>query len=307
MSEETAKQANPAEKPAATRKPRLALMGEFSAGKSTLSNLLLGADPLPVRVTATRLPPVWISYGDNTATREDLDGTTHPIDITQLESVRLEETRLIRLHLKSDLLRLCDLIDMPGISDPNMRSEVWQSVIGEADNVLWCTHATQAWRQSEAAVWESLPEDLRQKSLLLLTRFDKILSPRDKDRVMARVRRETDGMFFDLFPISLTEALGAGDNHEAWKNSGAEAFVKCLIDLLVNPGAPSRANYGESADSAPAQPETVAESEPASSSVRVMPSRVRLKPSGQRRPRCTPPGDAKQFGNKTLADLQGNA
>jgi len=36
------------------RRPRIALMGEFSAGKSTLSNLLLGARPLPEKVTHFR-------------------------------------------------------------------------------------------------------------------------------------------------------------------------------------------------------------------------------------------------------------
>lgn len=288
--------------PPPVKKPRLALMGEFSAGKSTLTNLLLGADPLPVRVTATRLPPVWISYGDNTATREDLDGNKYEIDIDQLDSVQLEETRLIRLSLKSDVLHLCDLIDMPGISDPNMDSAVWQAVIGEADNIIWCTHATQAWRQSEAAVWESLPEYLRQKSLLLLTRFDKILSDRDRDRVLARVRRETEGLFCDLFPISLTEALSAGDNREIWDTSGAEPFVKRLIDLLMNPNGPTQETYETDAPESPAKAEPAKEEQP--STVRIMPSRVRLKSGGQRRPRCASPSG---IGDQSVTEMPGNA
>ncbi|MCX8508937.1 MAG: dynamin family protein, partial [Rhodobacteraceae bacterium] len=36
----------------ASRKPCIALMGEFSAGKTTLINFLLGDDVLPTRVTA---------------------------------------------------------------------------------------------------------------------------------------------------------------------------------------------------------------------------------------------------------------
>jgi len=284
------------------RKPRLALMGEFSAGKSTLSNLLLGADPLPVRVTATRLPPVWISYGDDTATREDLSGNIVPIDINQLESVQLEETRLIRLSLKSDMLQLCDLIDMPGISDPNMDSDVWRAVIGEADNVIWCTHATQAWRQSEAAVWDSLALHLREKSLLLLTRFDKILSSRDRDRVMTRVRRETEGLFFDLFPVSLTEAIAAGEDREIWESSGAEPFVKCLVDLLMNRATPSQETQDEIPQANLGEPEP-AESEQ-SSTVRIMPARVRLKSGGQRRPRRAPTDIS---GEQALAEMPGNA
>ncbi len=271
------------------RKPRVALMGEFSAGKSTLSNLLLGADPLPVKVTATRLPPVWIAFGDDPAWREDLDGNRHKIDIDDLESVGLEETRLIRLFLKSDMLQLCDLIDMPGISDPNMASEVWRDVIGEADNVIWCSHATQAWRQSEAAVWDTLPETLRDKSLLLLTRFDKLLNERDRMRVLARVRRETQGLFSDMFPVSLIQALAAGDDQTMWDQSGAGPFVERLIDLLVNPQSVSGGSYEtvvvarqdrrERASDVVAVPEPREAVETAP--VRVMPSRVRATPGGQ--------------------------
>jgi dynamin family protein len=289
------------------RKPRLALMGEFSAGKSTLSNLLLGADPLPVQVTATRLPPVWISYGENAATREDLDGNSIAIDINRLETVPLEETRMIRLCLKSDILRLCDLIDMPGISDPNMDAGVWQAVIGEADHVIWCTHATQAWRQSEAAVWESLPEHLRQQSLLLLTRFDKLLTPRDRNRVVKRVRRETDGLFGDVFPVSLTEALVSGEDRQAWENSGAEPFVLRLIDLLTQKGG----SAGEAQERGAKEESEAPASQPAetehSSSIRVMPSRVRMKPGGQKRPRCRPQGSVALPPEQTFLDVPENA
>ncbi|TNF59741.1 MAG: hypothetical protein EP307_09890, partial [Rhodobacteraceae bacterium] len=69
------------------RKPRVALMGEFSAGKSTLTNLLLGAAPLPVKITATRLPPVWITQGDDGGLREDTNGELHPITAAELDTV----------------------------------------------------------------------------------------------------------------------------------------------------------------------------------------------------------------------------
>src|SRR6056297_3474616 len=167
----------------AARKPRLALMGEFSAGKSTLSNMLLGGAPLPVRITATRLPPIWISHGEDRAVAVGHDGAERALDIAELDEVSLADTRVIRLQTEADTLEICDLIDMPGISDPNMSSEVWTSMIREVDSVVWCTHATQAWRQSEAAVWDSLPPALHEKSLLLLTRMDKINSGSDRERL----------------------------------------------------------------------------------------------------------------------------
>lgn len=214
------------------RKPRIALMGEFSAGKSTLSNLLMGARPLPEKVTATRLSPVWMSQGNDAPYRIDVDGSTEAIALEHLESVPVEETFAIRLFLDVDILSVCDLIDFPGISDPNMSSEVWERVLPEVDAVIWCTHATQAWRQSEAAVWENMPNAVRDHSILLITRFDKLTNERDKTRVIKRVTRETDGQFSGIYPVSLLQAIAAGEDQDKWDASGAGPFVHRLIETI---------------------------------------------------------------------------
>lgn len=218
------------------RKPRIALMGEFSAGKSTLSNLLLGARPLPEKVTATRLSPVWMSYGTDAPYRVDVDGREENIAIEDLGTIPVEETRVIRLFFEADILDVCDLIDFPGISDPNMSSDVWQRMLEEVDAVLWCTHATQAWRQSEAAVWETMPEAVRARSALLITRFDKLKTERDRFRVLKRLEKETDGLFDATFPISLTEALAAGDDYEAFEESGGIDFLQYFLQMIEDLG-----------------------------------------------------------------------
>ncbi len=214
------------------RKPRIALMGEFSAGKSTLSNLLMGQNPLPEKVTATRLSPVWISQGTKAPYRTDVDGTTEPVSIENLEQIPVEQTRNIRLFLEADILEVCDLIDFPGISDPNMSSAVWERMLPEVDAVIWCTHATQAWRQSEAAVWDDMPQAVRENSILLITRFDKLTNDKDRNRVVKRVSRETDGMFGGTFPVSLLQAIQAGEDYDKWEASGAGPFTTHLIDVI---------------------------------------------------------------------------
>ncbi|PJI86234.1 dynamin family protein [Yoonia maricola] len=216
----------------ARRKPRIALMGEFSAGKSTLSNLLMGQRPLPEKVTATRLSPVWISNGTRAPYRVDVDGTTEPVDIENLEGIPVEQTRNIRLFLECDILEVCDLIDFPGISDPNMSPAVWERMLPEVDAVIWCTHATQAWRQSEAAVWDDMPQAVRENSTLLITRFDKLTNEKDRNRVVKRVTRETQGQFGGIFPVSLLQAIQAGDDYDKWERSGAGPFTSHLIDVI---------------------------------------------------------------------------
>jgi len=282
-----------------TRKPRLALMGEFSAGKSTLTNMLLDTNPLPTRVTATRLPPVWISYGEPAAWRIDNQGNRHDLDLADLDSVELDETRLIRLSMKCDTLELCDLIDLPGISDPNMSSEIWQSVMDDVDSVVWCTHATQAWRQSEAATWEMISGKTNGDNLLLVTQFDKLQSERDRTRVLRRIECETEGLFKGIYPISLLEAVQAGEDCDRWASSGAAAFTEHLVDMLLNPTAsdtsaqdapqPARARPVTPRDVAPAKvapvaPQVAAIATP-KDEPRVLPKRVRMTPGTRLRTR----------------------
>ena len=115
------------------RKRRLVLMGEFSAGKSTLTNILLDKTPLPMRVTATRLPPVQISYGKPAAFAIGYNGESTEIALDKISDVPFDETLMVNVYMESDVLQLCDLVDMPGISDPNMRQDIWENIIEPDD------------------------------------------------------------------------------------------------------------------------------------------------------------------------------
>jgi len=219
----------------AKRKPVIALMGEFSSGKSTLLNMLVGQSILPMQVTATRLPPVWFQYGDQPAFWMDRDGQRHDVDLDDLASVPLKEARFIRIYAISEQLEKCDLIDTPGISDPNIPTDSWIDTIGYANSVLWCTHAGQAWRESERAQWEDLPARLREHSLLLVTRADKIVSKEDMKKIHRRLKRETGDLFGRHLFISLTLALKGrqdGGDSDLWARSGGEVFMKSFERIL---------------------------------------------------------------------------
>lgn len=272
---------------AGKEKPCIALMGEFSAGKSTLANLLIGYAPLPVQVVATQLPPVRIVYGTGEPFGMGLDGHSKPVDLEALDRTALKDTAYLQLYSEEEFLKHCNLIDMPGISDPNMPAEVWERMIGEADAVLWCSPATQAWRQSEAAVWRGLPQVLRSRSLLLLTRMDKLTSQADRDRVLSRVRQETLGLFREVLPISLLLATREQNNYQLWQKSGAEELAKSLIsvlnDISFSPGTEDLSGIRLAALEAPKIPQDETDASD-STSGRVLPRRPIAASSNTPRP-----------------------
>lgn len=276
----------------ANRPPRIALMGEFSAGKSTLCNILMNGRRLPEKVTATQLPPVWITQGPGQHVRVDLEGGEHPVDLNTIEQVPIDGTLYVRLFLEEETLEHCDFIDFPGISDPNMDPDVWTRLVDEMDAVIWLTHATQAWRQSEASAWDYVPDHVREKSLLLLTRWDKLTNELDRARVLRRVQKETAGLFGKVLPISLVEAIAARDDYEAWDACGAAALmdhvVNMIADLNAGDSPASASQTGASAQAAQrfGNGDTPVAPEPA------RPSRPTIATPGHLRPVAPEPAEA---------------
>jgi hypothetical protein len=108
--------------------------------------------------------------------------------LDEVASVPVEGTQFVRVFLEAPILERLDFIDMPGSSDPNMSPDIWNAILPQADAVIWCTPATQAWRQSEAAIWDEVDPDVQERSVLLVTRIDKVLSdsrPRAADEADA--------------------------------------------------------------------------------------------------------------------------
>ncbi|NDW54159.1 dynamin family protein [Aliiroseovarius sp. PrR006] len=218
------------------RKPVFALMGEFSAGKSTLLNFLLKKETLPTQVTATQLPPIWFSWGNKPSYVQNLDGSREPIELEKIGEVGVQGAHFVRVYLEADILEAVDLIDTPGISDPKISSNVWQRAVGQANGVLWCTHSTQAWRETERATWASLPKRLRQNSLLLVTRAD-ALNETDQAKVLRRINREAGDMFRRTIMISARDAIIARENEEhadLWAGSGGGKLVDNFLTITAD-------------------------------------------------------------------------
>ena len=201
------------------RRPRVAVLGEFSAGKSTFINLITGGKQLRTQVTATQMPAIWMSHGTDAPYAIDLAGNERPVDLTDLSSLSVSEIAYIRVFMETPILTLCDLIDTPGNSDPNIAPIAWERIAEIADIAVWCSPSTQAWRQSELAAWKDVPERVRKKSILLLTRADKLLTEEDRTKVLRRVEREAGDLFSKVYMASL---LRFGDIHDP---------VRDLVDL----------------------------------------------------------------------------
>ena len=245
----------------AGRRARVALMGEFSAGKSTLVNLLVGQEVAPIRVTATQAPPLWISHGEEPeAEAVGPDGRSAAIPAERCREIGSDEAVLVRLRIPARGLLRHDVIDTPGLSDPLLAEDVLERVVRLADVTLWCTSAMQAWRRSEHAAWTALPERVRRRGLLVVTHADR-LTEREGRRVLARLEREAGTLFRDRVLVSATDAARARaqgpDGAALWEASGG-ARLLAAIDAAVSELEAEREEGAEPRErrSAPSVPST---------------------------------------------------
>lgn len=257
---------------------------------------------MPRTTTATRLPPVRVTYGTAPPYREDDRGRTAPVDLADLSRLSPANTRLIRIQAEAEILRHCDVIDIPGISAPEIDPDVWEYATGLADGVLWCSHATEAWRPSEAAIWNMFAPRLGGSSLLLLTRFDRLTSERDRERVLRRVRRDTAELFAGVLPMALTEALEAPSGRAA---NGPEALGHALMRILRGLGS------GTGQDAGPMRLDPawrVADPPDCGTHGTVRPHRVQVDASRTRSPRPTgtePPVTSTPVTSRTRSERSG--
>ncbi|MDO6590359.1 hypothetical protein DS901_11350 [Loktanella sp. D2R18] len=224
-----------------SQRPVLAVMGEYSAGKSTLLNYLLGTNVFPTRITATNYPPIWLTYADTPygiAIGADAPPLTFdPIDINDYSG---SAYLALRVALPIPLLRDIDIIDTPGISDVRLTKKSLHMFAPFLDAVIWCSNISQAWRQTEVSMWRSFPKPLHQRSLLVLTQCDKLRNLPDVEKVMKRVTHETKTLFAQRLAVSIDtaskaeQAKGAADRDDLLKASNISALQTALTVIVTD-------------------------------------------------------------------------
>lgn len=145
------------------------VMGEFSAGKSSFLNRLLGTDALPVAILPKTATITRLVYGASDTAgpveidREVADGiettTISHQDFAELQrAARLHDIavaqdlariREVRVFLDEPLLTRLQLVDTPGFNHDLAMDNRTLGILDSADLVLWITDALQPAKQTE--------------------------------------------------------------------------------------------------------------------------------------------------------------
>lgn len=238
----------------AERPACIILLGEPNSGKTTLANRLLAGKILPTSIIPNTRYPVLLRHGKSV----DLWGHTTEANRVSVDNefdVTDQAISFLEITMPNPRLLEFEVLDTPAHFEPSVIDRV-----GERASLripVWCTSATQAWKESERQAWLRLRGSLRRPGVLALTRLDLIVGDEQRRRLLARLEAEAgpyfhqivqavdpdeDGPSFTDQFFSLagrlrerrrrTIALLSGRINRLAKNSGSEVSTPCALGSI---------------------------------------------------------------------------
>jgi small GTP-binding protein len=228
-----------------SRPLRLAIVGEFNAGKSTFINALMGTDVAPTGVlptTATLHHLLWapdpfakiVFARGQTPPEAPLERILPTSELRDaLKRIDLATVERVDIGMPLPALVRVEIIDTPGFNAPDPRhADVARAGLEEAEIALWLLDATQAMKESERAILE----EAQRKGVpvqIFLNKADR-LSAAEIERVMSAVRQAPVRSWGPLLAFSAKKALaGKTGDASAAAGSGFGAVESLLEDRIL--------------------------------------------------------------------------
>lgn len=161
------------------------VMGEFSTGKSTFINAMVGEEVTAVNATPTTAVITKLCYGTQDKILVHFtDGTEKEFESSSFKQLTAktgkdnedkthEEIEYVERQMPLDMLQYVTIIDSPGLNDINEKhSDTTKKFVNNADTVFWMFNALHAASKTEVDALETLTPRL--KPIAIINLMDKI-------------------------------------------------------------------------------------------------------------------------------------
>lgn len=227
------------------RPVRVAIVGEFNAGKSTFINALIGQDIAPTGVLPTTATLHHLRYAPDPIAKILFDAGNDPPERlvpasdlrAVLKSIDVDTVRRVEILVPIASLTRVEILDTPGFNAPDQRhAQTARSAFEEADAIIWLLDAGQALKQSERLILEEAKK-ARLPIQILVNKADR-LDKAQVAKVMATVHESLVEIgirsLAEPLPLSARQALaGRLGDAAALESSGWPKVQELLENAII--------------------------------------------------------------------------
>ncbi len=196
----------------------LAVMGEFSVGKSSLINRLLGVDFLPVGITPITSVVTTMKYGENEKNKvkirysadngeeETFGYESYSIlaDYQKASEIdnevywrKAKSIKEIVVYLDNDNLKKFNIIDTPGFNHSEKCDTITRELFDQLDFVVWMFDAAQVGKLTESVLLNELFAKV--KNIYAIINKSDIVDPVNLDQVVSEWNEKISGAYQGKF------------------------------------------------------------------------------------------------------------
>jgi GTP-binding protein EngB required for normal cell division len=227
----------------------LTLAGQFSRGKTTLMNAMLGMDRLPTGIVPVTSVITAVSYNprERVVRRFENSNLSHEVPLSELPEWITEKgnpgnqrkIEMAEVQLPAEILRRgAFFVDTPGLGSVVVQNtETTRRFLPQIDALVLVTSFEFPLSAEELAFLRAA-RSLRRRVFIVVNKLD--LCPLDRreevlEFIRSRVAEEIDFGDLALFAISASEALTAKLNgdQERLDRSQLPVFEHALVDYLI--------------------------------------------------------------------------
>ena len=198
----------------------VAIVGQFSSGKSTFLNALLSKDILPTGITPVTSKVNFINYAKEYKLKVSYKNGAHEYHsldhiakfTDQRESI--EDVKYLTLYAPNEMLKDISFVDTPGLNSlSHSDTEITKKILRDVDGIIWLTLIDNAGKESESAILKEYLANFKSKSLCVLNQKDKF-EQAQIDITMAYMQKNFSEFFAQIVPISAKQALDSRVNEK---------------------------------------------------------------------------------------------
>ena len=193
---------------------KIAIVGQFSSGKSTFLNALLGREILPSGITPITSKVCEIRYGEayelevrykDSSIKHKPLSFLHTFD--ELENTHIQD---FRLYAPNEMLRQICFLDTPGFNSQNaIDTQTTNQILESVDGIIWLSLIDNVGKQSEKDILQAHIKKYAAKSICVLNQKDRLKNEDEVKTSLEYAKRAFEGFFGEVVAISAKLGLRA--------------------------------------------------------------------------------------------------